>query len=91
MRKRITCLAVVALLLTMAGCTSKEKTCRCSVKGSNITRNSDVRIIKIEKGECEQLHIVYFHTDLDSLKVDTLYCTDEEFNIDNTIEEYYEK
>lgn len=84
--KRFALLAVAVIALTVAGC-SKEKTCRCSVKGNNITRNSDVRIIKIEKGGCEQLHIVYFHTDLDSLKVDTLYCTDQEFQIDNTIAE----
>ncbi len=61
------------------------------MRGNNITRNSDVRIIKIEDGECEQLHIVYFHTDLDTLKTDTLYCTDQEFAIDNSIEERYEK
>ena len=35
----------VVLLLTVAGC-NKQKTCRCSVRGT-----SDVRIVKIENGE----------------------------------------
>lgn len=70
------------MVMALAGC-SKQKTCRCSVRGNDATRNSDVRIVKIEKGECDQLHMVNFHTSLDTLKADTLYCTDYEFAIDS--------
>lgn len=69
----------VALLLTMAGC-NKQKTCRCSVRGTQ-----DVRIIKIERGECEQITLYQYHTALDSLKVDSLVCTGYEFDIDSRI------
>ena len=78
---------VMVMALAAAGCTSKEKTCRCSVRGDVATRNADVRIIKIDKGECEQLHILNFHTSLDSLMTDTLYCTDYEFAIDSMFAE----
>lgn len=68
--------ACLALLATVA--CSKQKTCRCAVPGT-----SKVRVIKIEKGECEQLHVLQYHTELDSLKVDSLLCTDYEFDIDS--------
>ncbi len=65
------------LLLSMAGC-SKQKTCRCSVLGSQ-----NVRIIKIEHGECDQIRLLRYHDMYDSLKVDSLLCTDYEFAIDS--------
>ncbi|MBR4739349.1 MAG: hypothetical protein IK058_05030 [Bacteroidales bacterium] len=75
MKKRIIlCLAALALLAV--GC-SKQKTCRCSVLGL-----STVRIITINHGECNQLHTYNYHTDLDTLVVDSLVCTDYEFEID---------
>lgn len=74
-KKAILCLAAVALLA--AGC-SKQKTCRCSVLGE-----STVRIVKIERGECNQLHTYNYHNDLDTLIVDSLVCTDFEFEIDS--------
>ena len=64
-------------LLSVAGC-SKAKTCRCAVIGT-----SKVRIIKIESGNCEDIHIYRYHTLLDSLKIDSLVCTDYEFAIDS--------
>ena len=70
-------LVAVAGLTVVAGC-SKEKTCRCSVLHS-----TKVRIIKIASGNCEDLHIFQYHTPLDSLKVDSLLCTDHEFAIDS--------
>ena len=43
---------------------------------------STVRIIKIEHGECNQLLTYNYHTMLDSAMVDSLVCTDYEFDID---------
>ena len=73
-KKAILCLAALALLAV--GC-SKQKTCRCSVIGK-----STVRIIKIDRGECSQLHTYNYHTSLDTLVVDSLLCMDYEFDID---------
>ena len=58
------------------GC-SKEKTCRCSVRGT-----SKVRIIKIERGECSQLSHIYYHSEMHDQLIDSLVCTDYEFKID---------
>lgn len=71
---------VLSCLLTTMAVTacSKEKTCRCAVLHS-----SKVRIIKINGGKCEDIKIFRYHTDLDSLKVDSLICTDYEFAIDS--------
>lgn len=81
MKSKILTMAVAALLMVGAvGCT-KQKTCRCSVVG-----RSDVRIIKIEKGECSQLATYEYHNALDSLKLDSLLCTDYEFRIDSMFE-----
>ena len=74
-KKAFLCVAVLALLAV--GC-SKQKTCRCSVIGE-----STVRIIKIEHGECEQLRTYNHPTMLDTLLVDSLVCTDYEFEIDS--------
>lgn len=72
---------IFALALLVAGC-SKQKTCRCSVLGQ-----STVRIIKIEKGECNQLLTFNHPTMLDTLVVDSLVCTDYEFAIDSLFNE----
>lgn len=76
MKKKVI-LGIAALALLAVGC-SKQKTCRCSVIGS-----STVRIIKIEHGECDQLHTFNHPTQLDTLIVDSLLCTDYEFEIDS--------
>ena len=67
-------------LMVLAGLTgcSKEKTCRCA-----ILHSSKVRVIKIQGGNCEDLKLFRYHTPLDSLKVDSLLCTDYEFMIDS--------
>ncbi len=78
MKHKIIALTAAAVLLaTLAGC-SKQKTCRCSVRGT-----STVRIIKIEKGECTQLSHLNYHSPLDEQLVDSLICTDYEFMIDS--------
>lgn len=73
--KIILCVAALAFL---AGACSKEKTCRCSVLHS-----STVRVIKISSGNCEDIKLFRYHTSLDSLRVDSLLCTDYEFAIDS--------
>ena len=77
MKRKLLVLAGAALLLTAAAC-SKEKTCRCSVRGT-----SDVRIIKIANGECTQLKHLDYHSPLDVQLTDSLICTDYEFRIDS--------
>ena len=80
-RKAILILGALLLLLVPCGC-DKAKTCRCSVLGTN-----KVRIIKIEKGSCESLHVFYDHTTVDSLVIDSLLCTSYEFAIDSIFKE----
>lgn len=78
MKHKIIALTAATLLIaTLAGC-SKQKTCRCSVRGT-----STVRIIKIDKGECTQLSHLEYHSALDDQLVDSLICTDYEFRIDS--------
>ena len=81
MKHKILILAGAALLLAAAAGCSKQKTCRCSVKNT-----SRVRIVKIEKGECDQLHWFQGHDEVDSLWADSLLCTDYDFRIDSIYE-----
>lgn len=81
MKKKIAIVAVAVLALSLAAC-NKQKTCRCSVMGTQ-----NVRIIKIEKGECEQLKTFTYHNVMDSVHLDSLLCTDYEFLIDSIFEE----
>ena len=77
MKRILPLLACAALLLTATSC-NKEKTCRCSVRGT-----STVRIINISKGKCSQLNHLNYHTPLDVQMTDSLICTDYEFRIDS--------
>lgn len=76
-RIRIGVALAAVLLVAVVGC-GKQKDCRCAQRGSSM-----VRIITIEKGECEQLTTYSYHNGMDSLRVDTLYCTGHEFAIDS--------
>lgn len=80
MKKKYLLLGLAALLAVVAVSCSKEKRCRCSVLHSSL-----VRIIKIDGGNCEDLKLYKYHTPLDSLKVDSLLCTDYEFKIDSEL------
>ena len=77
MKRKIILLAGALILLLAPTACDKAKTCRCSVLGTN-----KVRIIKIEKGSCESLHVMLDHTTVDSLITDSLLCTGYEFAID---------
>ena len=81
MKKKIAILAAVVLALGLASC-DKQTTCRCSVLGTQ-----NVRIIKLEKGNCEQLKTYTYHNVMDSVRMDSLLCTDYEFMIDSIFEE----
>ena len=70
-------IAAAALLLLADAC-NKEQTCRCSVLGTQ-----NVRIIKINRGECDQLKTYSYHNAMDSVKTDSLLCTGYEFRIDS--------
>lgn len=76
-RKILTMVGVALLLAVTAGC-GKQKTCRCAVMGT-----STVRIVEIDKGECNQLNVYTYHTPLDVTMTDSLLCTDYEFLIDS--------
>ena len=78
MKKKYLFLAMWAVGTLLAWSCTKEKTCRCSVLHS-----SKVRIIKITGGNCEDIKLLRYHTDLGVLKVDSLLCTDYEFAIDS--------
>lgn len=80
MKKKYLLLGLAAMLAVGAVSCSKEKRCRCSVLHSSL-----VRIIKIDGGNCEDLKLYKYHTPLDSLKVDSLLCTDYEFKIDSEL------
>lgn len=77
MKKKTATLSLALLTMTLAAC-SKEQTCRCSVLGTQ-----NVRIIKINKGECEQLKTFSYHNAMDSVKTDSLLCTGYQFRIDS--------
>ena len=77
--KKILFLLGAATLVLCASCT-KEKSCRCSVVGSQI-----VRIITIDKGSCEKLNHASYHDDLDTLHTDYILCTDYPFEADSLI------
>lgn len=79
MKRKLLMVGMAVLVLGAVAC-SKEKKCRCSVLHS-----SKVRIITIDGGNCEDIKLFRYHTPLDSLKVDSLICTDHEFNIDSEI------
>ncbi len=72
--------AIAVLALAMVAC-NKQQTCRCTVLGTQ-----NVRVIKINKGECEQLKTYTYHNVMDSIKVDSLLCTGYEFRIDSIFE-----
>ena len=78
MKKKYLFLGLLVASTLFAWSCSKEKTCRCAVLHSY-----KVRVINIESGNCEDLKLFRYHTSLDSLKVDSLLCTDHEFAIDS--------
>ena len=80
MKKKLLLIAGMAVLLMGVAACSKEKKCRCSVLHS-----SKVRIITISGGDCRDIKLFSYHTALDVLKVDSLLCTDYEFNIDGEL------
>ena len=81
MNPKILAAALLTTALVFSAC-DKQKSCRCSVAGS-----PQVRIVKIDKGECDQIKSYQYHDVVDTLNVDTLLCTGYEFAIDSIFKE----
>lgn len=79
MKKVLLSIGALALLLAATSCT-KERTCRCAVFGPNANPQK-IRIIKIDKGVCEDLRYVLFDQDpvLYPDITDSVLCTDFDF------------
>ncbi len=75
MKKIILLFGVIVLMLATASC-SKERTCRCSVLGQQT-----IRIMKIDKGTCEDLRYILYDQDpvLYPDRTDSVLCTDFDF------------
>lgn len=76
MKKVALICGALAMVLAMSSC-SKERTCRCTV-----LHESTVRIIKIDKGTCEDLSTYLYDRDpvLYPDILDSLLCTDFDFD-----------
>jgi len=75
MKKVALLVGAVAILAAFVSC-SKDRTCRCSVLG-----DQSIRIIKIDKGECEDMRFVLYDQDpvlYPDIK-DSVLCTDFDF------------
>lgn len=81
MKRKLLIVSIMGLtgLVGLCGC-SKEKKCRCSVVGT-----PTVRIITIDGGNCEDIKFLRYHTPLNQLVVESLLCTDHEFQIDSEL------
>lgn len=77
--KKIMFLMLVAGLMVVTSCT-KEKNCRCSVKGSQL-----VRIITLKGGSCKDIYYVRHYDALDTMYYDTVFCTDYPFEADSLV------
>jgi hypothetical protein len=77
--KKIMFLMLVAGLMVVTSCT-KEKNCRCSVKGSQL-----VRIITLKGGSCKNIYYVRHYDALDTMYYDTVFCTDYPFEADSLV------
>lgn len=78
--KKILLLVGAAALLVAATSCSKERTCRCAVFGQQANPQK-IRIIKIDKGACEDMRYVLFDQDpvLYPDRTDSVLCTDFDF------------
>ena len=79
MKKFLFFLGAIVVLLVVTSCT-KERTCRCAVFGAQANPQK-IRIIKIDKGSCEDVRYVLFDQDpvLYPDITDSVLCTDFDF------------
>ncbi len=78
MKKRAVLLCGMLAVALLAASCGKEKTCRCTV-----LHEQSIRIIKIDKGDCEDLRYVLYDRDpvLYPDITDSVLCTDYDFGI----------
>lgn len=74
--KKVVILCIVGLLAVMATACTKERTCRCAV-----LHEQTIRVIKIDKGTCDELRYVLWDQDpvLYPDITDSVLCTDFDF------------
>ena len=79
MKKIILSVAALAVVACSVSC-GKERTCRCSVFGQQANPQK-IRVIKIDKGTCEEMRYVLFDQDpvLYPDRTDSVLCTDFDF------------
>lgn len=77
MMKKVALLCGALMVVLALGSCKKERTCRCTVLGE-----STIRIIKINKGTCEDLSTYLYDRDpvLYPDILDSLLCTDFDFD-----------
>ena len=78
MKKKYLLIGAALMLVMGTVACSKDRTCRCSVLHSE-----KVRVIKISSGTCEDIRVFSYHDELKMLQVDSLLCTDYEFDVDS--------
>ena len=72
MKKVLSLVAVLVVLLLASSC-SKERQCRCAVRGETYERT-----FTIDKGKCEDLRYVLYdlHAVIGADQTDSVLCTD---------------
>ncbi len=79
MKKVFILTGIFVLMACLSSC-GKERTCRCAVFGPDANPQK-IRIIKIDKGTCDEMRYVLF--DLDAVlypdRTDSVLCTDFDF------------
>ena len=75
--KKVTLFCIGLLILAAMSSCSKERECRCAVIGETYER-----IIKIDKGTCDQLRYVLYdlHAVTSHDVTDSVLCTDFDFS-----------
>ncbi len=71
--KKLSIIGVIILMALVATSCSKERNCRCSVRGETYER-----VFTIDKGKCEDIRYVLYdlHAVISHDNTDSVLCTD---------------